>query len=67
MARSSPIARRDPGGTGTGRRYPGALQAEERSMSKISFDSHLIEADPFGCRCAPKWLLSACYGHMHLI
>ncbi|MFZ2472789.1 MAG: hypothetical protein WAW52_12735 [Methanothrix sp.] len=31
-------------------------------MSKISFDSHLIEADTF-CRArAPKWLLSACYG-----
>ena len=41
--------------------------SEGRPMSKISFDRHLIEADPLGSGRAPKWLLSACYGHRHFI
>jgi hypothetical protein len=41
--------------------------SEGRSMSKISFDSHLIEADTFGRGRGSKWLLSACYSHRHFI
>jgi len=50
MARSRPGSRGRSGGTGTGSRYPGALQAEGRPMSKISFDGHLIDASLFGPR-----------------
>ena len=41
--------------------------SEGRPMIKISFDGHLIEEDSFGREHAPKWFLSACYGHGHFI
>ena len=47
------------GGAGTGGRYPGALQAEGRPMSKISFDGHLIDL----IHLAAGMLINGCFQH----